>query len=507
MNTSVNHKKVNYKLIVAGFVLFLVIAFGFDFKPGSPNVTYMAAIAILMAFWWVTEAVPIAITSLLPIIFYPIMGIMNGKDISTAYINYVIFLFIGGFFMAIAMEEWNLHKRIALKILLLVGVSPLSILFGFMFASAFLSMWMSNTATAMLMLPIAISVSSELESIYGKKTIGSLNSGILMGIAYACSIGGIATLVGTPPNLSLVRVFNIIFPNGPEISFGEWFIFALPLSVFMFLFSLFTIYFIYRPKAKLQNIEKSFLEKQYADLGPVSSEQKRILVLFIILVFLWIFRKNIDIGNFTIPGWDRIFKEPKFINDGTIAIFMAALLFIVPSSKKGEALLNWESSKKIPWHIVLLFGGGFALAKGFVESGLSDHIGSLLTKTENASVFGIVAIFTSLMTGLTEFTSNTATTEMMLPIVAAIAVQLEINPILLMVPVTLAASMAFMFPIATPPNAIVFGSGRLTMKQMMKTGIILNVLAISIITIFTILWLTRVFDLDYGRFPDWAIPH
>lgn len=496
---------INFKLIIIGLVVFFGIIFFVDLQPGKPEVTYTAAIAVLMAFWWISEALPIGVTSFLPILLFPLLGILDGKAISNAYINYVIFLFIGGFLMALAMEKWDLHKRIALKVLSIVGGSPFMILFGFMFSAAFLSMWMSNTATTMMMLPIAFSVSTALEEVHGKGKIRTFIVGLLLAIAHACSIGGIATLVGTPPNLSFMRIFEIMYPEGPSISFGQWITFAFPITVIMFIFTLFFLYFIYKPKEKIEKLDKSFFRNKYKALGKVTSEQKRVFVLFIILALLWVFRTDINLGFTSITGWSSIFKHPKFLNDGTVAMLIAVLLFIVPSTKKNEALLTWKITRKLPWHIVFLFGGGFALAKGFIDSGLSNYIGGLLAGAGDLSPTALVASLTAAMSLLTEFTSNTATIEMILPITSGLANEIQVNPLLIMIPVTLAASMAFMLPIATPPNAIVFGTGKLTMLHMMRTGFFINVCAVIVIVVLTMTWGTIIFDIDPNVFPDWAV--
>ena len=497
-------KSVNVNLMLSGLIAFLLFIFFVDLQPANPKVTYTAGIALLMAFWWITEAMPIGITSLLPLVLFPIMGVLDGKAVSNTYINYVIFLFIGGFIMALAMEKWNLHKRIALKVLSVVGGSPFKILFGFMAASAFLSMWMSNTATAMMMLPIAFSVSTALEEIHGEESMQTFIPGLLLSIAHACSIGGVATLVGTPPNLSFLRIFEIIFPQAPEISFGQWLLFALPLTVIIFSFSLFILYVVYKPKKNIKRLDKSFFIEKYKELGKATPEEKRVFVLFILLVFLWVFRKEIDLGFFKTPGWSNLFNNPNFINDGTVAIFMASLLFIIPSSKKNRALVTWKITKKIPWHIVFLFGGGFALAKGFLDSGLSAYMGGLLSDAKNVSPLVLISALTGIMSILTEFTSNIATTEMMLPLISSLAVEIKMNPLLLMIPVTLAASMAFMFPIATPPNAIVFGTGKLNMFQMIKTGILINIFSVIIISILMLTWGTVIFNINPTVYPAWA---
>lgn len=497
---------VKYKIILLGIIIFILMISFLNLVPNNTGVTITAAIAVLMALWWVTEAIPIGLTSLLPIILFPIFGVLNGKAISNAYINYVIFLFIGGFFMALALEKWGLHKRIALKILSFLGGSPFKILLGFMLASGFLSMWMSNTATAMMMLPIVFSVTTALEETHDKKTLGKFTTSVLLGVAYGCSIGGIATLVGTPPNLSFVRIFEIIYPNAPEISFGQWVVFALPLSIVMFIVSLFVLYFMFKPKKDIEVLNKSFFKQKYKELGTVSPEQKRVFFLFLLLIFLWVFRKPLNLGSFSIPGWSSVFPEPKFINDGTVAIFISALLFIIPSSDKtnNEGLITWKIVSKIPWSIVLLFGGGFALAKGFIDSGLSTYIGEQLKTAGNMSNINLLFIVTGIMTFLTEFTSNTATTEMMLPIAAGLTNEIQINPLFLMIPITLAASMAFMFPVATPPNAVVFGTGRLKISDMVKAGFLINIIGIICVVLFAYFWGATIFDIDPNSMPEWS---
>ncbi|WP_417445261.1 SLC13 family permease [Joostella sp.] len=485
---------VNYKLILIGILFFIGFVLFVDLDPERPELTYTAAIGILVAFWWITEAIPIGATSLLPLILFPIFGVVDGKIISESYINYIIFLYIGGFIMALTIEKWNLHRRIALKVLSLLGGSPFMVLLGFMFASAFLSMWMSNTATAMMMLPIVFSVISALNTIYSEKNLGNYSAGLLLGVAYGCSIGGIATLVGTPPNLSFIRIYEIMFPENQSISFGNWFVFALPISIIIFLVTLWYLYLLYKPKQALKKLPKSYYLEEYAKLGKPTTEEKRVFSLFLILIFLWIFREDLSIGSFVLPGWSNLFNNPKYINDGTVAIFMAVLLFMIPSSDKNKALADWELTKKIPWHIVLLFGGGFALATGFVESGLSNYLGEVIINTVNTTPNGFMILLTAMMSVLTEFTSNAATTEMLLPIVGGLASELKINPLLLMIPVTLAGSMAFMFPIATPPNAIIYGAGKLTIKQMATTGFILNLIAIGVICIMTLFWGNLIFN-------------
>lgn len=491
-------------LILVPVISLLIILFA-DLDPGNKKVTYAFAIALLMSLWWITEAIPLAATALLPVALFPLFGIVDGKTVSSIYFNHVIFLFIGGFLMALAMERWNLHRRIALKILILFGISPGRILMGFMLATAFLSMWMSNTATAMMILPIALSIIIKLEEDLGKQKTHKYFTGLLLSIAYSASIGGIATLVGTPPNLSFVRISSIIFPKMPEVSFADWFLFAMPITLILFFTAWVLLYFMYRPEEKWENIKITTFKKEYALLGKPKPEEKIVLFLFITLAFLWIFREGFQIQSINIPGWINLFNSTSYINDGTVAIFIALILFVIPSTtKKGEQLMNWETANKIPWGIVLLFGGGFALAQGFVDSGLSEWFGEQLTGLAELDPVTLTTANVTLVSLLTQLTSNVATTEMILPILAGLAVTIKVNPLLLMVPATLTASLAFMLPVATPPNAIIFGTNRIQIKEMAKAGLLLNIAGIILTTLFMFLWGTIIFKIDVGIFPEWA---
>ncbi len=489
-----------------GPLLFVYFYFFAHPDPAHPAVGATLAVALLMATWWITEAVPLAVTSLLPVALFPLLGIMDGKDVSSTYFNHVIFLFIGGFMVALAMQRWNLHRRIALRILMVTGVSPARILFGFMFATAFLSMWISNTATAMMMIPIVISVIGKLEESIGDGGTGRYATGLLLGIAYSASIGGISTLVGTPPNLSFARIFSIYFPEGPDISFAQWFLFALPITLLFFMLVWGYLYSIFGPhKHKWPKLDHGTFRRQYRELGRAGFEEKAVLAIFTLLAIAWLTREGIDFGSAAIPGWAGLFNTPTYINDGTVAIFFAIILFIIPARKAGSGrIMDWKTASDIPWNIVLLFGGGFALASGFKESGLSMWFGEQLIWIADAPPFMVILGICLLMTFLTELTSNTATTEMILPVLAGIGIASEINPLLFMLPATLSASMAFMLPVATPPNAIVFGTNRLRMLDMALTGFILNIVGALVISLATYYIAPLVFDIDFTEFPLWA---
>ncbi len=491
-------------MLVAPIISVSVVLFA-DLAPENPKIAYTLAIAILMAIWWITEAIPLAVTALLPVVLFPLFGVVDGKTVSSMYFNHLIFLFLGGFLVALAMERWNLHKRIAIKVLMFFGISPGRILMGFMVATAFLSMWMSNTATTMMMIPIALSIIYKLEEILGKANVGSYSVGLLLGIAYSASIGGIATLVGTPPNLSFARIANIIFPSMPEISFADWLIFAIWITLLVFIAAWLLLYVLYKPTKQWDGVDRKTFRQEYQRLGKAKPEEITIFILFLLMALLWIFRSGFHIGLLNIPGWSQLFDNPQYINDGTVAIAIAVLLFIIPSkTSKGERLMNWETANRLPWHIVLLFGGGFALARGFVDSGLSTWFGEQLSGLAGTHPMVLTSMIVTMMSFLTELTSNIASTEMILPILAGMAVSIQINPLLLMIPATLAASLAFMLPVATPPNAIVFGTGRLQISEMVKTGFLLNLAGIIITTLVTYFWGTLVFKIDVGHFPEWA---
>jgi len=492
--------------VLAPLVALVLILHPEWMDPAHPEVAYTAAVAILMAAWWMTEIIPLAVTALIPVALFPLLGIMNGKAVSSVYFNHLIFLFIGGFLVALAMEKWNLHRRIALRILLWIGTTPALILLGFMLATAFLSMWISNTATTMMMVPILLSIIAKLEDFYPREQISGFEKALLLGIAYAASIGGVATLIGTPPNPMFVRIYKIHFPDAPEISFAQWMIFALPLSVTLLILAYAYLYAVFMRRSRQLVIDRQFIRHEYEALGPMRYEEKWVLALFIILALLWLFRRPVDLGSVHIPGWSSLFKHPGWITDGNVAMLIGILLFIIPArdKSKGFFLMDWKTAERIPWGIILLFGGGFALAEGFKQSGLSEWIGRHLTGLQDVHPLIILLVIVATITFLTELTSNTATVETFLPILAALAVAIRVNPLFLMIPATIAGSFAFMLPVATPPNAIVFGTKRLTIRDMMRAGFWLNLIGITVLTLFAYFYMTKVYHIDLSVMPTWA---
>ena len=502
-NTSATAKRVGFWL---GAFLFALLLFVPVF-PESPAASRMAAVALLMATWWVSDCIPLFATALLPLVLFPLLGIMTGRETAPIYFNNIIVLFIGGFMIALTMEKWDLHKRIALAIIHVVGGGPSRMVLGFMIAAAFLSMWISNTATAVMMVPIGLAMIFQIEEEFGEDRTHSFSVGLMLGIAYSCSVGGLMTLVGTPPNLSFVRIFEILFPEAPTISFGQWMIMALPLGLIMLTLSWLLITRVfYRAPADL-TVDKDVVKAERAALGPVSFEERVVMIVFAATAVLWVFRVDLQLGVATIPGWSRLLPFPGMIDDGTVAITMATLLFFVPTrdrSRGQSRVMGPDIIPRLPWNIVLLFGGGFALAAGFQRTGLAQLLGDQFQAMSSLPTFGLILLVCLMITFLTELTSNTATTEMILPILAAIAVATETHPLVLMVPATLSASCAFMMPVATPPNAIVFGSGRLKVGEMARIGIVLNLIGALVIASVVYTLGASVLDIDPQVLPEWA---
>lgn len=500
-----NHTKKTLSIISAAAVSVFMYYFLPEGNEGQ-HINAMGAVASLMAILWITEALPLAVTSLFPVVLFPIFGIDSGDKTAESYINSTIFLYLGGFMIALAMERWNLHRRIALSIISVVGSKPSGLILGFMLATAFLSMWMSNTATAVMMLPIGLSIISRQEELTGGNNTKAFALPLLLGIAYSASIGGTATLIGTPPNISFTRILSIIFPEAPEVNFGNWFLLAFPIAVILLTFTWFMLTRILFKVGRSATIGKSQIREELHKLGRAAFEEKAVGIVFFATAILWMTRADLNLGFFILPGWSGIFPKSAFLNDGTVAIFAALLLFIIPARNNGERILGGDVFRKVPWDIILLFGGGFALAKGFVISGLSTHIGNQLSGIGGLHPLLITFVIAVAISMLTELTSNTATTEMVLPILAAFSVAAGVNPLLLMITGTLSASMAFMLPAATPPNSVIFGSGRVTIPEMAKAGAFLNLFASLLITIFVYFLGIIIFDIDLSTLPGWALP-
>jgi len=467
-----------------------------------------AATALLMASWWIGEALPIPCTALLPLVLFPIFGVLPAGEVSRNYGNPNIFLFMGGLFMAMSMQRWNLHRRIALNILTRVPRRPSSIIAGFMLATAGISMWISDTATVMLMMPIGVAVIMQVEGLSADDdpAPSPFGSALMLGIAYAGVIGGIGTLVGTPPNLVFAGTYHELVPDGQQIGFARWMMVGTTVTVlFLPIAWLYLTRFAFdlkKGRSQSQLLDLGILQSEKEKLGPMRSGEKITLGVFALAATLWLTRGEYHGGVMVSPGWAGLFEKPGMVNDSTVSIAAALVLFVLraknPNGVGTGPVLDWDWAKRIPWRVLLLFGGGFALADAFQVSGLSEWVGTRITFLSSLPPVAMIAVVCVVMTFMTEVTSNTATTTVLMPVLATAAQSMGIDPLLLMMPAAMSASCAFMLPVATPGNAIVFGSGFLSLKQMARTGFGLNLIGCVIITIVMMTVAVPVFDLEFA---------
>ena len=514
------YRRQDRKSVLVAAVL-LCVAAAVVFAPALSEMPRVAratlATAVLMASWWITVAIPIPATSLLPLVLFPVFGVLTSKQTAVNYASEIIFLFMGGFILALGIQRWGLHRRIALHIVQIFGTNPSRMVLGFMVATAFLSMWISNTATSLMMLPIALAVVASLREVDGDRVKGFAPA-LLLGIAYSASIGGLATPIGTPPNISFLRISEILFPEAPTISFGSWFFAILPVVIVLLPIAwiLLVRLFGYRAPSGSSSSGPRVIAEEIRALGTMSGAERRMLWIFVITALLWITRGDLDLGTFRIPGWASLVEAwlpgrfaAGHLHDATVAMGMALLTFLIPGERQPDgrrpALMDWDTAVQLPWGILLLFGGGFALALAFKESGLAEYFAaSFARQVGGLPPFFLVIATCLLLTFLTEVTSNTATTEVLLPILAGTATAMGVHPLLLMLPATLSASCAFMLPIATPPNAIVFASGEVEIRDMVRAGLLLNLIGVVVIATLFFLVSSRLLGLDLSTIPLWA---
>ena len=504
-------------VLVGGLILFSTILL----MPLPEGMTFsgkrLFAVIALMACWWIGEGTAIAVTALLPLILFPLLGIMSSKQVAPNYANHFVFLFLGGFMIALAMEKWNFHKRLALWIIVLIGTGVKRIVLGFMMASAFLSMWISNTATTMMLLPVGMAVVGQVarqstlngrhDKFSEQQVIESMGLVLMLGLAYAASIGGVGTLIGTAPNIVFAGFYKNLYPENPEISFVEWMAMAIPV-VIVFI----PIVWVYLCKfvspIPLGQIEfaksnEDIIKHELVSLGKITRPEKMVACVFATTALMWIFRKPLELGSITIPGWSSLFSNSEMLNDSTVAMIMGILLMLLPvhfgpgaidNDHRGHFLLDWKTVEtRMPWGILLLFGGGFALASGFTKTGLTGWIGNQLVGLSSFPLWAVVLCVCLVITFLTELTSNTATSTIILPVMGAAAVVAGFHPLMFMLPATLSASFAFMLPVATPPNAIVFGSGWVTIPAMSRAGFALNLIGAVLVTTLALVLIQTLF--------------
>jgi sodium-dependent dicarboxylate transporter 2/3/5 len=485
----------------AGPLAFLALlaapALGLDLGLSDAQRLTAAALA-WTALWWLTEAVPIGAASLLPAVLLPATGVLGAREVAAAYMNDLILLFLGAFFLAFLLERWGLHRRLALEVAGRVGARPRRLVLGFILAATLLSMWLNNTACALMLMPIADAVVAAVDPPESGRRHTPFAAALLLGMAYACNVGGMLTPVGTAPNQVLLGQLQARFPERPEIGFHEWMLATLPIGL---LFVPLCWWLLTRFALRVDGDSLAgaqVLEQQRRALGRLRPGERRAAWVFAAAVFGWVFRSDLELGLFTLPGWERLLPEPRpEISNSTVALALALLCFVLPSGEaRGGALLDWETARKVPLDVLLLLGGGFALAEGIQTAGLDSLMAQALTPLlEDLPRWLALALLVMLISALTEVTSNVATTQVLLPVLAGVAAATGDDPVLWMLPATLAASCAFMLPVGTPPNAIVITTGRLQVVTMARVGLWMNLLMLLVIAGVTELWIVPLLGL------------
>lgn len=489
--------------LFAGPVLALAVLFAPLPAALSEPGRRAGAVALLMAAWWISEAIPIAATALLPVFLFPLLGILSTRDACAAYADPTNFFFLGGLVIAAAVERWGLHRRLALHVMVRLGGSPRQLVLGFMTATALISMWTSNSATTMMMLPIALAVLEHFEE-RGLDTRTAFGPALMLTVAYASSIGGVGTLIGTPPNVIYAGALRKLFPDAPPVGFGAWMLMGVPMVALMVPVAwLYLTRVAFRVPALAVGSDAAGLAAELRALGAMRSPERRVLWVFAATVALWMFRADLDVGFTVLPGWSQLLRDPAAVDDTVVAVAMAALLFVLPSGEPGTGLLGDDWAGRVPWSVLVLLGGGFALAAGVESSGLALWLAQRLGDLRGMPAPLLVLIAAALLTFLTEFTVNSAVTALMMPILAATAAGIDVDPRLLMVPATLAASYGFMMPAGTAPNAIVFASGRLTVAQMARAGLGLDLIGIVVVTLVFYLIGIPVLGITTDGAPPW----
>lgn len=477
MNDEKNKSSISPKWVDLGklflgigmFIFMLIVnPFGVDHLAAK-----VLAVALLMIFWWISEAIPMPVVALLPLLLFPLLKISSISETSAPYSNEVIFLFMGGFLIGLGIEKWGLHKRIALNIVALTGTSGNKIILGFIVSTGFISMWLSNTATTMMMYPIAASVIAVVfemnESETAKKNFAL---SMMLAIAYASNFGGIATIIGTPPNVAYVSFISKQYQY--DISFFDWMFVAMPVAILLLLSLFIVLVLLYPNRMKKNPVFEKMISEELNKLGPITLPEKRVLIIFLLTAFLWITR---DLVNSL-----KIIK----LDDNMIAVFGAVLMFMIPSGqekKSNQPLLVWNDTHKMAWGILLLFGGGIALASALEKSGVIKMVGNLLAGNNAQSVLIIIFLVAVISIFISEVMSNVAQVIVFAPLVTGFAEAIGMNPFLLGIPMTLAASCASMLPMGTPPNAIVFSSGHIKISEMIKAGFVMNLISIVLIVL------------------------
>ena len=489
----------NYIALLSGILVFLIVLI----LPAPSGLSVpgknAAAVVLLMSIWWITGAIPIYATAFLPLALYPILKILPASETAANYGHNYVLMLLAGFILAKAIETQNLHKRIALVLINTFGINRKKIILSIMLAAAFLSMWISNVTAALLMLPIALSIIRKEES--ENPANNSFSKALMLGVAYAATIGGVGTLIGSPTNLILIGVMEKLFPSAPPITFFSWLKIGLPVMLIFLPLVWFYLIKHFKVDGNL-NKDQTIIKDELVALGKMSQGEKGVMYVFILAIFGWVFREGFVFGQTVIPGWGSLFGLDDFIHDSTVAMICALLLFMLPASKN-KRLIDWKEAGQIPWGVVMIVGGGYAVADGFKSTGLADWLGNQLVFIHSYPPLIVLLIVVTFILFFTEVNSNTATVNIFLPVLASLAVAANTNPLLLMIPATVAASFAFMMPAGTGPNTVIFASERITVADMAKCGLWLKLISLILLTLILYFIVMPWLNLETAL-PIWA---
>lgn len=485
--------------LLSGLAAFVIILFLPDPPGMSTGGKHALAVVTLMTIWWIAESIPVYATAFLPLVLYPLLKVLPAGPTAENYGHNYVLMMLAGFLLAKAIESSGLHRRIALSLMNLLGTSRRRLLLSLMIATAFISMWIANVTTALLMLPIALAIVKEDEDETGGRNTFSV--AMMLGTAYSASVGGVATLIGSPTNLIFLGIMEKLFPEAPAISFLTWLKIGLPLTVIFLPVVWFYLVKYFRVTGTIAGSQE-IVRNELKSLGRMLPSEKRVLWIFFFTVLAWIFRDNLVLGKVTIPGWSNLLGLQDYVHDTTVAMTSAILLFALPG-EKGKRLLDWKSASQIPWGVVIIVGGGYAVAAGFQSTGLATWLGDQLAFISSFPFWIVLVIVVGFVLLFTELNSNTATANIFLPVLASMAVAGNSNPLLLMIPATFASTFAFMMPAGTGPNTVIFASERITVSDMVRCGFWLKIISLIVLTLVLYFIIIPILNLETGL-PAWA---
>ena len=485
--------------LLTGLIIFLVILL----LPNPPGMSTEAknamAVVSLMTVWWIAESIPVYATAFLPLVLYPMLRVLPAAQTAENYGHNYVLMMLAGFLLAKAIESSNLHKRIALVLMSLLGTSRQKLMLSLMIATAFISMCIANVTTALLMLPIALAITTRDEAEAGRKT--SFSTAMMLATAYSASIGGVATLIGSPTNLIFLGIMGNLFPDAPTISFLDWLKIGLPVTIIFLPIVWFYLVKYFKIQGSIAGSHE-IVKNELHSLGKMNAVEKRVMWVFAITTLAWIFRDDLVFGRVKIPGWSELLGLQNYVHDSTVAMASAIFLFALPDGK-GKRLLDWKSASQIPWGVVMIVGGGYAIAAGFQSTGLASWMGNQLAFISAFPFWIVLVIVVGFILFFTEINSNTATANIFLPVLASIAIAGQTNPLLLMIPATFASTFAFMMPAGTGPNTVIFASEKVSVSEMVKCGFWLKLISLVVLTLILYFIIIPILNLETGL-PVWA---